>query len=147
VAHRRAPHPRRNPAALVAAQVNVIGPVGNSHAAEVTFAATDTGGTSTHRLTAEITLPSGSALATGLGVAGGNGWTCNATGHGAQCVHQPIRAGSRASGGMYIVIMRTTACGRAVDITVTGGRAPASAQSPRGIACRPRAPGLAGQHH
>jgi hypothetical protein len=141
------PAPRRHPVASVAAQINVAGPVGSSHAAEVTFGVTATGGDKTRRLSAEITLPTGAALAPGLGVAGGGGWTCNAAGHGARCVHQPIRAGSRASGGMYIVIMRATACDRPVDITVTGGRSVVGAQSPRVIACRARAPGLPGHHH
>jgi hypothetical protein len=123
----------------------VIGPVGNSHSAEVTFGVSSSGGSRTRRLTAQITLPTGSALALGLGVAGGNGWTCSATGHGAQCVHPPIRAGSRASGAMYVVILRTVACGRPVGITVTGGRAPSGAQSPRGFSCVD--PGRPGHHH
>jgi DNA-directed RNA polymerase specialized sigma24 family protein len=140
------PPPHRHPTASVVAQINVLGPVGSSHAAEVTFGVTDTGGARTRELTAQISLPTGAALAPGLGVAGGNGWTCSAAGHGARCVHPAIRAGARASGGMYIVIMRATACDRPVGITVTGGRAPVSAQSPRVIACQSRAPSLLGQH-
>jgi hypothetical protein len=125
----------------------VFGPVGDSHAAEVTFGVTNTGGARSHELAAQISLPTGAALAPGLGLAGGNGWTCNAAGQGARCVHPAIRAGGRTSGGMYIVIMRTTACDRPVDITVTGGGAPVSARSPRVIACQASAPGLPGGHH
>ena len=107
--HSPAPQPRRHPTASVAANVNVIGPVGNSHSAEVTFGATATGGSRTHRLTAQISLPTGSALALGLGVAGGNGWTCSASGHGARCVHPPVRLprqrrhvrGDPADGGLW----------------------------------------------
>lgn len=128
--------PRRHPVASVVTQVNVTGPVATSHTAEVTFSVTATGSARTRGLTAQVSLPAGAALAPGLGLAGGNGWTCNATGHGARCVHQPIRAGARTSGGMYIVIMRPSACQRPVSITVTGGRSPAGARSPRVIACK-----------
>ncbi|MEP7022917.1 MAG: hypothetical protein ABJB47_03715, partial [Actinomycetota bacterium] len=132
---RHHPAPRRHPTphppatGRVAAQISVTGPVGYSHVATMTFGMEDTGNTQTRQLIARFDLPTGAAVAQGMGVPGGVGWSCSAAGSHARCVHRALGAEDRAGGSLVVIINAQSACGHTVGMTVTGGRFASSARS------------------
>lgn len=127
------PSPTASSTVTLAVSANVYGP-GQGNVAQVLFQVTDTGSASTGTLTATITLPSGSSLAT-FGGHRHSQWTCQATSSGATCQHPAISAGQQVNGGITIQINNSAACGQPVEVTVTSGSASASAQSGQDIQC------------
>jgi DNA-directed RNA polymerase specialized sigma24 family protein len=122
------------PDVTLAVSANVYGP-GQGNVARFFFQVTDTGTASTGALTATITLPSGSSLASFGGGHWHHQWSCQATSTGATCQHAAISAGQQVSGGILIQLNGSSACGQPVDITVSSGSASASAQSAQDIQC------------
>lgn len=74
--------------------------------------------TQTGQLTAVINLPAGSHLLNGGH--SHDGWTCQASPSGATCQHDPIPAGSQASGSFYIQA-DNKACDQVLTLTVSSG--------------------------
>jgi DNA-directed RNA polymerase specialized sigma24 family protein len=136
--------------AQVSAQINVFGPGGYGDVAGVAFGVADSGPAATETLTASISLPAGTALVTSqqgpsssspdatsrnAETADVNGWSCQAVGGGAACVHGAISATAQAGGMIAIQVTGSAACGQHVTVTVTGGTSPATAQSAGTIQC------------
>jgi hypothetical protein len=132
------------PAAKVSAEIGVYGPGGHGNMAGVAFGVTNGGPASSRKLTAWIALPAGTKLATwhhhghaepAWGHGGMSGWTCAATSQGAVCSHPALAASGRAGWFLAVEVTSSSACGQPVSMTVTGGSAPASAQSSGTIDC------------
>ncbi|HEY1619076.1 MAG TPA: hypothetical protein VGG25_15755 [Streptosporangiaceae bacterium] len=132
------------PAAKVSAEIGVYGPGGHGNMAGVAFGVTNGGPASSRKLTAWIALPGGTKLATwhhhghagpAWGHGGMSGWTCTATSQGAVCSHPALAASGRAGWFLAVEVTSSSACGQPVSMTVTGGSAPASAQSSGTIDC------------
>jgi len=156
------PKPRPTPtrptprSARVTAQISVSGPGGWGDIAVVAFGVANGGPATTAPLSASVALPSGAELVTGwpgpAGVPGnvnvpgvpgthnapappgGNGWDCRAAAGGAACAHPAMGAG-QSGAQLAIQVTSSSACGQHVQITVTGGTSPASAQSGGTIQC------------
>ncbi len=139
---RKTAHPKP-PAAKVSAEIGVYGPGGHGNIAGVAFGVTNGGPASSRKLAAWIALPAGARLATehhhghspAWGHGGLSGWTCTATSHGAVCTHPALAASGRAGWFLTIEVTSSAACGKPVSMTVTGGEAPASAQSSGTLDC------------
>jgi DNA-directed RNA polymerase specialized sigma24 family protein len=146
------------PTAQVSAQISVSGP-GFGDVAGVAFGIADTGPAATRNLTATISLPAGAVLMTSShrssgppgppgtnayqGPPGAAGWSCQAIAGGAACAHGPIAATARIGGVIAVRITGSAACGKYVQVTVTGGASPASAQSAGTIQCSQHRRGFA----
>jgi hypothetical protein len=63
-------------------------------------------------------------------------WSCQAASGGAACAHGPIGAAARTGGLLAVMVTGPAACGQHVQVTVTGGTSPVSAQSAGTIDCR-----------
>ncbi len=122
------------PDVTLAVSASVHGP-GQGNVAQVSFQVTDTGRASTGTLTATISLPSGSSLASFGGGHGGSQWSCQATSSGATCQHAAISAGEQVQGGILVQLNGSAACGQPVEVTVTSGSASASAESGQDFQC------------
>lgn len=137
------PHKAAPPAAHVTAEISVFGPGSHGNVAGVAFGITNGGPKSTGKLTAWITLPAGSKFVHGHHGAGASwghggwtgGWTCSADSHGAVCTHDALAASARSGSFLAAEVTSSSACGQPVSVTVTGGSAPASAQSSGTIQC------------
>lgn len=142
---------RPAPTARVSAEISVFGPGRFSPTAAVVFGITDGGPAATSELSARISLPAGAAAAAGwhsapaAAVAGQtaalssrldwSGWSCQPVSGGAQCSHGPISAAMRTGGWLAVRVSGSSACGQHVQVTVTGGTSPASAESLGTIQC------------
>jgi DNA-directed RNA polymerase specialized sigma24 family protein len=127
--HRKSP----KKAAKLSATIDVYG---GQFWAEAFFTVTNTGNASTGALTATITLPSGTSMASG-GHGHGHDWTCQPTSSGASCTASALAAGANSHGALGIQVNGSSACGQSVQLSVSGGSASTSATSPETIQCGP----------
>lgn len=130
----RRPKPPQPPAptARVSADISVFGPGAFGRVAMVSFGVTDGGPAATSDLAAHISLPADTQPMT----SGRGTWSCQASSGGAACAHGPIGAAARTGGLLAIAVTGPAACGQHVQVTVTGGSSPVSAQSSGTIECR-----------
>jgi DNA-directed RNA polymerase specialized sigma24 family protein len=110
----------------LAVSVTVIGPVGVTSYASVTFSVTNTGHAATGDLTARLSLPDGVDVAR-TGQVGG--WTCTMSTSSVSCSTGPLPARAATIDFLTVIIGSPAACGRPVGLTVTGVGAPASASA------------------
>jgi hypothetical protein len=134
----------------------VSGPGRWGNTAVVVFGVADSGPAATRPLSASLALPSGAALLTGsqgppgvpgsislsavLDPPGGNGWNCAPVSGGATCTHPALTAAAQSGAQLAIRVSGSSACGRHVEITVTGGTSPVGAQSGGTIQCAQHGP-------
>ncbi|MGH3274295.1 MAG: RNA polymerase sigma factor [Streptosporangiaceae bacterium] len=113
------------PAARLAVSLSMAAPPPFSPVAGVNFVVSDTGSAATGTLTATLSLPGGADL---LRAGQAGAWNCLTAGGAVVCTRVPLAAGDMTN-DFFTVGLTRSACGQAVEMTVTSGSGgpPASA--------------------